>query len=110
MGGAPTVDGGMSEEQYAKLQMEEREWQAQMEAEKYDKAMAYEKEQRDYEEGQKESLEAQKNAEALALEQGELAIQGEVKAQEELDEDDDNMDGSFYDALANNSALDARPE
>lgn len=111
MGGSPTVDGGMTEEQYAKLQLEEREWQSEMEAKKYEQAMEYEREQRDYEEAQKESLEAQKNAEELALEQGELAIQSEVTAQSEQDEDEDNMDASFYDALANNSAVnEARPE
>tara|TARA_B110000211_G_scaffold225139_1_gene276962 strand:+ start:1437 stop:1772 length:336 start_codon:yes stop_codon:yes gene_type:complete len=111
MGSAPSVDGGMTEEQYERLQMEEREWQAEMEAEKYAQAMAYEKETREYEQSQKEQLEAQKNAEGLALEQGELAIQNEVTAQADEEEDDSNMDGSFYDALANNSSMnEERPE
>jgi len=111
MGSSPTVDGGMSEEQYAKLQQEEREWQADMEAEKYNQAMAYEKEQREYETSQKDALDAQKNAEQLALEQGELALQSEVTAQGDADEDEDNMDASFYDSLANNASMnEARPE
>ncbi len=111
MGSSPTVDGGMTEEQYAQLQQEEREWQAEMEAEKYDQAMQYEQEQREYEQGQKEALEAQKNAEELAIEQGELAIQSEVTAQGEAEEDEDNMDASFYDSLANNSSMnETRPE
>jgi hypothetical protein len=111
MGGTPTVDGGMTEAQYAGLQQEEREWQAEMEADKYDQAMAYEKEQRDYDASQKESLEAQKNAEELAIEQGELAIQSEVKAQVDAEDDEDNMDADFYDSLANNSSMNEdRPE
>lgn len=110
MGGAPTIDGGMTEEQYRQLQSEEREWQSELEAEKYERAMAHEKEQREYEEAQAEKLESQKNAEELALEQGELAIQGEIAAQDEEEEEDSNMGGEFMDALAKNNTINPRPE
>ncbi len=110
MGGAPTVDGGMTEDEYRQLQQEEREWQSELESEKYDRAMEYEKEQREYESARGEELEAQKRAEELAIEQGEMAIQGEITAQDEEDEEDSNMGGEFFDALASNTTMNPRPE
>lgn len=110
MGGAPTIDGGMTEDQYRQLQSEEREWQGQLEETKYARAMEYEQRQREYEESKKEQLGAQKNAEELALEQGELAIQGEITSQDEDEDEEGNMGGEFMDALAKNNTINPRPE
>lgn len=110
-GGAPVVDGGMTEDQYRQLQLEEQQFQARLEDEKYERAMEYEANQREYEEAREEKLSAQKGAEELALEQGELAIQGEITAQAEDEEEDDNMMGSFAEALAKNpNVSNPRPE
>ena len=57
-----------------------------------------------------EKMEAQKRAEELAIEQGELAIQGEITAQDEEEEDMSNMGGEFMDALAQNNSINPRPE
>ena len=110
MGGAPTIDGGMTEDQYRQLQSEEREWQGELEAQKYERAMEHEKEQREFELAQAEKLETQKNAEELALEAGETAIQGEITAQDEEEEEEGNMGGEFMDALAKNTTMNPRPE
>lgn len=110
MGGAPTIDGGMTQDEYRQLQSEERAWQSELEAEKYDRAMEHEAEQREFEEAQAEKLAAQKGAEELALEKGELAIQGEITAQDEEEEEDNIMGGEFMDALAKNNTINPRPE
>ena len=110
MGGTPMVDGGMTEEQYKRLQMDEKAWQAELEDKKYERAMAMEQEQREYEDARTEQMAAQKGAEELALEQGELAIQGEVLAQDEEEDEENNMGAEFYDALAANTTMNPRPE
>ena len=110
MGGTPVIDGGMTEEEYRQLQMEEREWQAELEEKKYERAQQYEAEQREYEDAKAEKLEAQKRAEELAIEQGELAIQGEITAQDEDEEEMSNMGGEFMEALAQNNTINPRPE
>ena len=110
MGGSPVIDGGMTEDQYRQLQTEEREWQSELEEKKYERAMEYEAEQREYTEAKEEKLEAQKRAEELAIEQGELAIQGEITAQDEDEDEMSNMGGEFMDALAKNNSINPRPE
>lgn len=111
MGGGPVaVDGGMTEDQYRQLQLEEQQFQARLEDQKYERAMEYEAKQREYEEAREEKLAAQKGAEELAIEQGELAIQGELDAQASEEEDEDNMGVSFAEALAKNPAINPRPE
>ena len=104
------VDGGMTEDQYAQLQSEERQWQSDLEDKKYARAMEYEKEKRDYDQAMLEKMEAQKGAEELAVEAGELAIQGEITAQDEDEEEGSNMDTDFYDSLAMNETMNPRPE
>ena len=110
MGPDVKIDGGMTEDQYRQLQSEERVWQEQLEDKKYERAMEYEQEQREYEEANKEKLAAQKNAEELAIEQGEKAIQGEITAQDEEEDDESNMGMDFASALASNPSINPRPE
>lgn len=107
-GGSPTIDGGMTQAEYRQLQQEEREWQEALEDKKYQRAVQYEMEQREYEQSREEQLEAQKRAEELALEQGEMAIQGEILAQDEDEDEESNMGGEFMEALATNNSM--RPE
>ena len=110
MGPDVKIDGGMSADEYKQLQSEERAWQEQLEDKKYERAMAYEQDQREYEEANKEKLSAQKNAEELAIEQGERAIQGEISAQDEDEDDESNMGMNFFETLATNPRLNPRPE
>ena len=110
MGGAPTIDGGMTQEEYRQLQSEERQWQSELEDKKYERALEMEQKQREYEDAKSEKMEAQKRAEELAIEQGEKAIQGEITAQSKSEEDDDNMGADFFDALAKNTTINPRPE
>ena len=113
MGGSgPVIDGGMTEEQYRKLQMEERQFQKQMEEEAFARAEEAELKRMEMEQANVDRLRAQEDAEARAVQQSELSLQGEVDRLEE-DDDDDNMGAvDFYGALSQGQSQTdtARPE
>lgn len=113
MGGSgPVIDGGMTEEQYRKLQMEERQFQKQMEEEAFARAEEAETKRMEMEQANVDRLRAQEDAEARAVQQSELSLQGEVDRLEE-DDDDDNMGAvDFYGALSQGQSQTdtARPE
>ena len=67
MGGAPTIDGGMTQAEYRQLQGEERQWQSELEDKKYERALEMEQKQREYEDAKSEKMEAQKQARSLLL-------------------------------------------
>lgn len=104
-GSAPTIDGGMSEEQYRKLQMEEREFMAQQE----ERQMQLMNEQED-KRVRREAAELQrqerlrgKEEEALSEMERQISEQTEgFTLQDEEEDADVVMD--FYGSLADNSA------
>lgn len=103
MGAAPSIDGGMTEAEYKKLQMEEREFQAGLEKEAYARAEESEAKRLSMEETNKEQLAAQEDAEKNAIQQSELALQGELADMD--DDDDDNLGAvDFYGALSQGQA------
>lgn len=103
MGAGPSIDGGMTEEQYSKLQMEERQFQASLEKEAYARAEESEAKRLSMEEANKEKLAAQEDAEKNAIQQSELALQGELADMD--DDDDDNLGAvDFYGALSQGQA------
>ena len=74
MGGSgPVIDGGMTEEQYRKLQMEERQFQKQMEEEAFARAEEAEAKRMEMEQANVDRLRAQEDAEARAVQQSELS-------------------------------------
>ena len=111
MGAAPSIDGGMTEQQYRELQMEERKFQKELEDEAYARAQESEAKRLEMEEANKAKLAAQEDAEKLAVQQSEMSLQGEIKSLEE-DEASDNMGAiDFYGALSQGTSTDAnRPE
>ena len=113
MGSTPTVDGGMTEEQYRKLQLEERQFQAELEEQAFARAEESEARRLETEQANKERLAAQENAEKAAIQQSELQLQGEIAGLDE-EEREDNMGAiDFYGALSEGQSKttdNARPE
>lgn len=110
--GAPSIDGGMTEQQYRTLQMEEREFQKELEDDAYARAQESEARRIEMEEANKAQLAAQEDAEKLATQQSEMALQSELK---QLDEEEapDNMGAiDFYGALSQGTSTGTsdRPE
>ena len=104
MGSSPTVDGGMTEEQYRRLQQEEREWQKELEDQNYARAQEAEAQRMEMEQSNQERLAAQEDAEKLAVQQSELSLQGEIADLDE-EESEDNLGAiDFYGALSQGQA------
>lgn len=108
--GAPSIDGGMTEEQYAKLQQEERSWQKELQDENYARAQAAEEKRLAMEQANEEKLEAQKSAEENAIQSAQLELDDELDAQADAADDFGAID--FYGALSQgqSSSTEPRPE
>lgn len=101
MGGGPTVSGGMTEEQYRKLQMEERAFMAQQEERQMQLMGEMEEKRIQREQAEMQKQERLRTAEEEALGRLEEGITEEVtglKAEEEEEDKDIVMD--FYGSLA----------
>lgn len=111
MGAAPSIDGGMTEAQYKSLQMEERQFQAKLEEDAYARAEESEAKRVEMEEANQQRLASQEDAEKLAVQQSEMALQGEVSKLDE-EEAQGNMGAiDFYGALSKGQSSETpRPE
>lgn len=107
---APQVDGGMTEEQYKRLQMDDRKWQAELEDQKYERAQEAEQRRLDMEEANEQKLASVANAEELAIQQAEQTLSNEIDAQLEEDEDDNMGAIDFYGSLSQGQSTSDRPE
>ena len=106
-GGAPTIDGGMSEEQYRKLQMEEREFMAQQE----ERQMQLMNEQED-KRSQREAAEKQRQDRIRGKEEALTEMERQISDQTEgfnleADEEDKDIVMDFYGSLAENASPNA---
>lgn len=113
MASSPKVDGGMTEEQYKRLQMDERKFQAELEERKFNRAQDAEAKRLEQEKANEERLESIKNAEERAIDQAEMNLSQEIDAQAQAkkDDDDDNMGAiDFYGSLSKGQELSSRPE
>ncbi len=110
--GAPSIDGGMTEEQYAKLQQEERVWQKELQDENYARAQAAEEKRLAMEKAHEEKLGAQKNAEEQAIQTAQKNLNAELDAQDDFEDDESLGSIDFYGALSKgqSSGTEARPE
>lgn len=101
MGGGPTISGGMTEEQYKKLQMEERAYMAQQEERQMQLMNEMEEKRVQREQAEIQKQERMRTAEEEALGRLEEGITEEVtglKTAEEEEDKDIVMD--FYGSLA----------
>ena len=105
-GGAPKISGGMTEEQYKKLQMEERAFMAEQEekqmrlmGEMEDKRTEREQQEIKRQQGLREAEE-----EALSKLEGEVSSEVENLKDDEDDEDKDVV-MDFYGSLAKNQGM-----
>jgi len=104
MGGAPTVDGGMTEEQYRKLQMEERQFMSEQEERQMMLMNEMEDKRVQREQAEKKRQERLRSKEEEALTDLENTISDEVKGLDEVAKGEDKdivMD--FYGSLAKNT-------
>ena len=105
-GGAPSISGGMTEEQYKKLQMEERAFMAEQE-EKQMRLMNEMEDKRTQREQQEiKRQQGLREAEEEALSKLEGQVSSEVENLKEYEEDEDKdvvMD--FYGSLAKNQNM-----
>jgi len=117
MGGSgPTIDGGMTEEQYKKLQLDERKFMSEQE----DKQMARMEEMEDKrvqrEENEMLRQERVRERENEALEEMENKLSSNIDAMVDAeDEEDKDISIDFYSSLAkgntrSNTAKGARPQ
>lgn len=112
-GGSPQIDGGMTEEQYAKLQLEERQWQQELQDQNYARAQAAEERRLAQEGAHEDRLRAQENAEQAAIQAAQMSLNEELDAQEEAEEDNSFGAIDFYGALSqgqNSDPATIRPE
>ena len=110
-GGAPQVSGGMTEEQYRKLQMEERAFMAQQEERQMQLMNEMEQKRVEREQAEMQKQERLRSQEEEALGKLEAGITEEVtglKADEEEMDKDIVMD--FYGSLAKGQDKKGRPE
>ena len=102
MGGSgPTIDGGMTEEQYKKLQLDERKWMAEQE----DKQMARMEEMEDKraqrEEAELQRQERVRDRETQALEAMENKLSSNIESIADAEDDEDqDIAIDFYSSLA----------
>ena len=104
MGGAPTIDGGMTEEQYRKLQMEERQFMSEQEERQMMLMNEMEDKRVQREQAEKKRQERLRSKEEEALTDLENTIGNEVKGLDEVAKGEDKdivMD--FYGSLAKNT-------
>lgn len=100
-GSAPTIDGGMTEEQYKKLQLEERKFMAEQE----DKQMARMEEMEDKrvarEQAEVNRQERVRERESEALEQMEDSLNTNIESLTDAEDDEDkDITIDFYSSLA----------
>ena len=101
MGGGPTIAGGMSEEQYRKLQMEEREYMAQQEERQMQLMNEQEEKRLQREQAEMRKQEKQRTAEEEALSRLEAGINEEVTGLKDAElEEDKDIVMDFYGSLA----------
>lgn len=104
MGGGPTIDGGMTEAQYAKLQMEERKFMSEQEERQMSLMGDIEDKRTEREQAEIQKQERLRANEEEALSDLETNISDEVDAGMLDDEEEDKdvvMD--FYGSLAENN-------
>lgn len=104
MGGGPVIDGGMTEEQYAKLQMEERKFMSEQEERQMALMGDIEDRRTEREQAEIQKQERLRENEEEALSDLETNISDEVDASL-LDDDEEDKDVvmDFYGSLAENS-------
>tara|TARA_R100000951_G_scaffold116772_2_gene130644 strand:- start:1026 stop:1409 length:384 start_codon:yes stop_codon:yes gene_type:complete len=107
-GGAPTIDGGMSEEQYRKLQMEEREFMAQQEERQMQLMNEQEDKRSQREAAEKQRQDRIRGKEEEALTEMERQISDQTEGFNlEADEEDKDIVMDFYGSLAENASPNA---
>jgi hypothetical protein len=104
MGGGPTIDGGMTEAQYAKLQMEERKFMSEQEERQMALMGDIEDKRTEREQAEIQKQERLRANEEEALSDLETNISDEVDAGM-LDDDEEDKDVvmDFYGSLAENN-------
>lgn len=104
-GGAPTIDGGMSEEQYRKLQMEEREFMSQQEERQMQLMNEQEDKRSQREAAELKRQERLRGKEEEALSEMERQISDQTESFNlEADEEDKDIVMDFYGSLAENAS------
>ena len=76
--GAPSIDGGMTSEEYKALQADERAWAASQEEAAYQRSLEMEADRRDFELAQQEKIGSIEDAEQLAIQNSEEMLQAEM--------------------------------
>tara|TARA_R110002012_G_scaffold175938_1_gene340783 strand:+ start:1838 stop:2260 length:423 start_codon:yes stop_codon:yes gene_type:complete len=105
MGGSPSIDGGMTEEQYRQLQLDERAFMADQEERQMMLMNEMEDKRTQREQAEMKRQERMRSKEEEALSDLESSITDEVKGLDEAGKSEDKdivMD--FYGSLAKNSA------
>lgn len=92
--GAPSIDGGMTSEEYKSLQADERAWAASQEEAAYQRSLEMEADRRDFELAQQEKIGSIEDAEQLAIQDSEKMLQAEMKDLG-IAEDKSRMTASF---------------
>ena len=113
MASSPSVDGGMTETQYKRLQMDERKWQAELEEQKYARSQEAEAKRLEMEKANEQKLQATANQEQNMLDAAQQNLSEEIDAQAfaQKEEDDDAVTLDFYGALNSGQELTRdRPE
>jgi hypothetical protein len=105
-GGAPSISGGMTEEQYKKLQMEERAFMAEQEEKQMRlmNEMEDKRTQREQQEIKRQQGLREAEEEALSKLEGQVSSEVENLKEDEEDEDKDVV-MDFYGSLAKNQNM-----
>lgn len=101
MGKGPTIQGGMDEEAYARLQQEEREWMASQEEAQFARMQGIEDKRVAREEAETRRQEGLRDAEERALESMEEEVSANVESVLDTEEEEDkDIVVDFYSSLS----------